>query len=191
MDLKIARNEALHERVTALEIEIDVMKADKIVLETQIAEQRVAAYALKQEERDRKLSSVERAVKVVERDQKRTEKEAEEVVKAAERHFNCTFLEAEELALEHRRQERHRKRAENEAEEAAKTAEHDRECTEKASGIIKPYVQRVARTWTTELDEIITRMRADSISFANIASRLGNGLKKNDIKNRWKRHLKT
>ena len=41
VDLKLARNEASHERVTALEIEIDVMKADKIVLETQIAEQRV------------------------------------------------------------------------------------------------------------------------------------------------------
>ena len=143
------------------------------------------AYALKQEERDRKLSSVERAVKVVERDQKRTEKEAEEVVKAAERHFNCTFLEAEEVALEHRRQERHRKHAENEAEEAAKAAERDRECTEKASGIIKPYVQRVTLTWTTDLDETITRMRADDgITFANIALRLGNGLKIHDIKNR-------
>ena len=38
VDLELARNEASHERVTALEIEIDVMKADKIVLETQTAE---------------------------------------------------------------------------------------------------------------------------------------------------------
>jgi hypothetical protein len=71
-----------------------------------------------------------------------------------------------------------------------KAAERDRERTEKASGIIKPYVQRVMLTWTAELDETITRMRADGISFANIASRLGNGLKMDDIKNRWKHHLK-
>jgi hypothetical protein len=71
-----------------------------------------------------------------------------------------------------------------------KAAERDRERTEKASGIIKPYVQRVMLTWTAELDETITRMRADGISFANIASRLGNGLKMDDIKNRWKYHLK-
>ena len=38
VDLELARNEASHERVTALEIEIDVMKVDKIVLETQTAE---------------------------------------------------------------------------------------------------------------------------------------------------------
>ena len=107
------------------------------------------------------------------------------MVKAAKRHFNCTFLEAEEVALERRRQERHCKRAENETEEAAKAAERDSECTEKASGIIKPYVQRVKLTWTTDLDETITRMRADDgITFTNIASRLGNGLKIHDIKNR-------
>ena len=33
-------------------------------------------------------------------------------------------------------------------------------------------------------------MRADDISFAKIASKLGNGLKGNDIKNRWNCHLK-
>jgi len=33
-------------------------------------------------------------------------------------------------------------------------------------------------------------MRADDISFAKIASELGNGLSKNDIVNRWNRHLK-
>jgi hypothetical protein len=48
VDLKLARNEASHERVTALEIEIDVMKADKNVLESQTEEQRVAAYALEE-----------------------------------------------------------------------------------------------------------------------------------------------
>jgi hypothetical protein len=33
-------------------------------------------------------------------------------------------------------------------------------------------------------------MRAEDISYAKIASELGNGQKKNDIKNRWNRHLK-
>ena len=65
-DLKLARNEASHERVTALEIEIDVMKADKNVLESQTAEQRVAAYALKPEEKEAE-EEAKRVAKVVER----------------------------------------------------------------------------------------------------------------------------
>ena len=63
VDLNLAMNEASHERVTALEIEIDVMKADKNVLESQTAEQRVAAYAL-------------RVAKIAERDRKRAAKAA-------------------------------------------------------------------------------------------------------------------
>jgi hypothetical protein len=63
----------------------------------------------------------------------------------------------------------------------------------KSSGIIKPAVQpgfpsRI--TWTEDVDASIVRMRADDISFAKIASDLGNGLTENDIKNRWHRHLK-
>ena len=62
-----------------------------------------------------------------------------------------------------------------------------------SSGITKPAVQggfpsRI--TWTADDDESIARMRADNISFAKIASKLGNGLKRNDIKNRWNHHLK-
>jgi hypothetical protein len=61
------------------------------------------------------------------------------------------------------------------------------------SGIIKPPVQpgipsRI--TWTADVDAAIARMRMDVISFAKIESKLGNGLKENDIKNRWNRHLK-
>jgi hypothetical protein len=70
VDLKLARNEASHERVTALEIEIDVMKADKNVLEPQTAEQRVAAYARKCAEKEAE-EETQRAAKVVERDRKR------------------------------------------------------------------------------------------------------------------------
>jgi hypothetical protein len=33
-------------------------------------------------------------------------------------------------------------------------------------------------------------MRAEDISFAKIASEVGDGLKENDIKNRWNRHLR-
>ena len=70
--LKLAKNEALHERVTALEIEIDIMKADKNVFESQTAEQRVAAYALhvtKIAERDRKRAA-KAAAKAAQQDAK-------------------------------------------------------------------------------------------------------------------------
>ena len=50
-----AKNEALHKRVTGLVIKIDVIKADKIALEKQTAEQCVAADALKKEEHDTEL----------------------------------------------------------------------------------------------------------------------------------------
>ena len=58
VDLKLARNEALHERATALEIEIDAMNVDKNVLESQTAEQRVAAYALR--DRAKRVAKAER-----------------------------------------------------------------------------------------------------------------------------------
>ena len=45
-------------------------------------------------------------------------------------------------------------------------------------------------TWTADVDSTIVRMRTDGDSFAKIASELGDGLKDNDIKNRWTRHLK-
>jgi hypothetical protein len=70
VDLKLARNEESHERVTALEIEIDVMKADKNVLESQTAELRIAAYAHKRAEKEAE-EETQRVAKVVERDRKR------------------------------------------------------------------------------------------------------------------------
>jgi len=62
-----------------------------------------------------------------------------------------------------------------------------------SSGINKPPVQtgfpsRI--TWTVEVDASIESMINASVSFSKIASKLGNGLKENDIKNRWNRHLK-
>jgi chemotaxis protein histidine kinase CheA len=63
-----------------------------------------------------------------------------------------------------------------------------------SSGIIKPPGKtgpRSSITWTADVDATIGKMRTDGFSFAKIASKLGNGLKDNDIKNRWNRHLKT
>ena len=62
-----------------------------------------------------------------------------------------------------------------------------------SSGITKPLVKpgpKSSITWTVHDDASIARMRADNISFANIALKLGNGLKKVDIQNRWDRYLK-
>jgi hypothetical protein len=88
VDLKLARNEASHERVTALEIEIDVMKADKNVFESQTEEKHVTAYAPEE---------AQRVAKIAERDRKRAKKEAEEAqhvakaaAKAAERDAKWT-----------------------------------------------------------------------------------------------------
>jgi isopropylmalate/homocitrate/citramalate synthase len=47
-----------------------------------------------------------------------------------------------------------------------------------------------AAKWTVEVDASIERMIDDGVSFAKIASKLGNGLSKNDIVNRWHRDLK-
>ena len=63
----------------------------------------------------------------------------------------------------------------------------------KSSGIIKPAVQpgfpsRI--TWTEDADATIVRMRADGITYAEIAAELGNGLSMNDVQHRWNRHLK-
>ncbi len=63
----------------------------------------------------------------------------------------------------------------------------------KSSGIIEPALQvghKSSITWTADVDAMIVRMRAEDVSFSDIASKLGNGLKKNDNKNRWNRHLK-
>ena len=53
-----------------------------------------------------------------------------------------------------------------------------------SSGITKPPVKpgpKSSITWTVDDDASIARMRADNISFAKIASKLGNGLNRNDI----------
>ena len=62
-----------------------------------------------------------------------------------------------------------------------------------SSGITKPPVKGGRHsniTWTVDVNASIVRMRADDITFAKIALKLGNGLKRNDITNRWNCHLK-
>ena len=60
------------------------------------------------------------------------------------------------------------------------------------SSIIKPAVNSGFQsriTWTADVDEAIINEK-NGVSHAKIASELGNGLTRNDINNRWTRHLK-
>ncbi len=84
-------------------------------------------------------------------------------------------------------------KAEEEAQRAAKTAKRDRKCAEKEA---EEEAQRAAKTaerdakWTADVDAAIVSMIADGISCSMIASKLGNGLSEDDIRNRWTRYLK-
>jgi hypothetical protein len=193
VDLKLVRKEASHERVTALEIEIDVMKVDKNVLESQTEEQRVAAYA---------LEKAQCVAKIAERDRKRAEKEAEEAqrvakaaAKAAERDAKWTAEVDASIESMINGRVSFSKIALKLGNGLTQTDIVNRWYVhlKKSSGIIKPAVQpgipsRI--TWTEDVDASIVRMRVDDISFPKIASELGNGLAGSDIKNRWYRHLK-
>jgi hypothetical protein len=124
VDLKLARNEASRERVTALEIEIDVMKADKNELESQTAEQCVAAYALRDCERDRK-----RAAKELAEEAQHVAKEAEDKAKSVAKAKHDCKRAAKELAEDEAKRgakaECDCKRAEKVAEdEARRVANH-------------------------------------------------------------------
>ena len=93
-------------------------------------EERLDAAIRREEEEEEKEeeAKAKRVAKAAERDSKRAEKEAEEAEKAAKRNFIHTFLQAEEVALERRRQERDRKRAEKEAEDRKKEDARQRTC---------------------------------------------------------------
>ena len=134
------------------------MKADKIVLETQTAEQRVAAYAFV-------------------RDAKWTVEVDASIVRMRADDISFAMIAS--------------KLGNGLKENDIKNRWY--KVLKKSSGITKPPAQRgvkISITWTEEVDASIVRMRADDISFAKIASELGNGLSKNDILNRWNRHLK-
>ena len=190
VDLKLARNEASHERVTALEIEIDVMNVDKNVLVSQTAEHRVTAYALRDQAK---------RVAKAKRDRKRAEKEAEEeaqrvanppgsITWTAEDDATIVKMIADDVPCSKIASELGNGLSENDIRNR-----WHRELKE-SSGIIKPPGKsgpRSSITWTADIDATIGKMRTDDFSFAKIASKLGNGLKRNDIQNRWNRHLKT
>jgi len=129
-----------------------------------IAMEAQTAKELADKERDERarMTSVERAAKVVERDRKRAEKEAEEEAQRAAKVV-----------------ERDRKRAEKEAEKA----QHVAKAAAKAA-------ERDAK-WTTEVDATIERMIDDGFSYDEIAYKLGNDLlTKMDIYYRWTGYLK-
>jgi hypothetical protein len=200
VDLELARNEASHKRVTVLEIEIDKMKANKNELESQTAEQRVAADALKHAEKEAEEN--QRVAKAAERDHKRAEKEAEEaqrVAKAAAKASECDAKWTTEVnaSIESMLDDgvSFAKIASKLGNGLSKDDIKNRwnRHLKESSSITKPPVQpgfpsRI--TWSEDADASIMRMRADGVSFAKIASELGNGLKTNDIKNRWYYHLK-
>ena len=122
------------------------------------------------------------------------QQEEEKDRKKDERDRKCAKMESEEEAQRVAKTVRDRKRAEKEAEKDAKAAERNfvrtfLEAEEVALEHRRQERDRRRATWTAELDETITRMRADGFSFAKIASRLCNDLKKDDIKYRWNRHL--
>jgi membrane protein involved in colicin uptake len=132
-------------------------------------------------EEDRKKEDTATVAKA-ERDRKREEKEAEE--------------EAQRVA---KTAERDRKRAEKEAEEAqrvAKAADRDHKCAEKEADEAQRVAKAAAKAserdakWTAEVNAKIESMINDSVSFAKIASKLGNGLSTSNITNRWYRELK-
>ena len=61
-----------------------------------------------------------------------------------------------------------------------------------SSGIVKPPMQagrHSSITWTAEEDAMIASMNVGGSSYAEIASALGKGLRREDINNRWNSHL--
>ncbi len=61
-----------------------------------------------------------------------------------------------------------------------------------SSGIIKTPMQAGRHSsiaWTAEEDATIVSMNVGDSSYAEIVSALGEGLRREDINNRWTRHL--
>jgi membrane protein involved in colicin uptake len=149
------------------------MKADKNELESQTAEQRVAAYALRDRERDRK-----RAAKELAEEAQRVAKEVEDAAKRVAK-------------AEHDRKRAAKELVEDEAKCGAKA-----ECDcKRAEKVAEDEARRVAKppgsiTWTAEVDASIESMLDGGDSFSKIASKLGNGLTRTEIINRWHRELK-
>ena len=145
----------------------------------------------------------QRVAEIAERDRKRAEKEAEDeaqpvakaAAKAAERDAKWTTEVDASIESMINDGDSFAKIASKLGNGLTQTEIQNRWYRElkKSSGITKPPVQpglSSSITWSEDVDASIVRMRADDISFAKIASELGNGLTRNDIINRWNRHLK-
>jgi hypothetical protein len=165
-----------------------------IIMEAQTAKE------LADNERDERarMTSVERAAKVVERDRKRAEKaeeEAQRVAKAAER--DAKWTEDIDASIERMIDDgvSYAKIASDLGNGLSTSDIYHRwnRYLKKSSSITKPPVQPGVKsriTWTEDIDASIERMIDDGVSYAKIASDLGNGLSKSDIVNRWNRYLK-
>jgi hypothetical protein len=90
----------------------------------------------------------------------------------------------------------HRKEAEEETQRAAKVVEHRKRAEKKETEEKQRVAKAAAKAakcnakWSAEVDASIERMLDGGDTFKKIASKLGNGLKIQDIKNRWYFHLK-
>ena len=173
MDLKLARNEASHERVTALENKIDVMKAEEA--------QRMAKAAAKIAERDCKRAEkvaedeaqrvAKAAAKIAERDRKRAEKVAEdEAQRVAKPPGSITWTAEVDASIESMLDGgvSFSKIASKLGNGLTETDIKNRWYRElkKSSSIIKPAVQGgfpSRFTWTTDVDATIVRMRTEVI----------------------------
>ena len=158
---------------------------------------------MKKEEARQQKEANKCAAKEVERDRKRAEKEAEEeaqrvakaAAKAAERDAKWTAEDDASIESMIDGGVSFSKIASKLGNGLTRTEIINRWHRElkKSSGITKPPVKtgpHSSITWTAHVDATIVRMRTDDISFAKIASELGNGLTRYDILNRLNRHLK-
>jgi flagellar biosynthesis GTPase FlhF len=193
-------------RITSVERAAKVVERDRKRAEK--AEDEEAQHAAKVVERDAyrderaRITSVERAAKVVERDRKRAEKAEEEAKEEAQRAAKVVERDAKWTAEVDASIESMLNSGVSFSKIASKLSNGLTETEIKnrwyrvlkeSSGITKPLVKpgpKSSITWTVDDDASIARMRADNISFAKIASKLGNGLNRYDIKHRWNHHLK-
>jgi hypothetical protein len=192
-----------------LEMEITRLESENLEERTQ-----------QKKEEDRKKEEAATVVKAG-RNRKRAEKEAEEetkrVAKAERDRKGAEKVAGEEAQRAAKAAVRDAKWSAEDDETIVKIIADDVPCSKIASilgngrseydirnrwnrylkesfGTIKPQGktgQRSRITWAADIDEAIVSMKEGGSTFEKIASKLGNGLKKSDIKNRWNRHLKT
>ena len=159
VNLELATNEEMLNIIVALCIKMDVLKAEKIAVETQTEEQCAATYAQKQEDceqhdAERKLREEQPATMYAQKQDKHKQHDAKHKLQEEQ----CAAAKQEE----------------------SKQCNAERGPMKKYCGII---------TWTAERDAKITRMIKDGYTYDMIVSEFGNSIKMNGIANRWIQHL--